>query len=917
LQQHGQRPDRHPLIARVLERPGVDDGRAALRLESLPHRLLDDALGLLHPRVLPLLDALDRGQRSEIARDQGLHRLEGEAPHEDEGEVARVGEAVVVEGQRLLHVHLVDRFGRHLPGARVVARQRRLQRLREGERGAGLLVCEDRLPLGLVRRESLLVGSGRCERQVNQLEHRLEVLGRGAAAQPLLGVADDRRHARDRAREHLAKIRRAELADAGDRHDLRGRPRRHEVLITRERCSPGARRAEHDLVLLERRRLEHHLDAVGQVPLGDPVGLLDRRLDDGAGLRQAFHQGLAADRIGVCRDLPGVDAGHDRRQLRLIGHGEPWLLGRRDHHHAVLVAHPLACDGVHLVQRDARQEPEVQRVLQRRSGNRLLDREVPDELVGQHHRLVLVLLGQVLLVPPQRRALLAIQLGGHEAEAGHPRGLDEQRVEGAVDGPFLRDRVQRRRLLRPHEGAAAGHGRDEGRVGLPSDVRQPRAEHGGGQALHDFLPVDADAARLAGRQLVVDRYLRHRRFLVGGDGVQGAGLVRNLVDRPRPRGPGRRDRSELLLDQRLDRRLVEVADGDDRHLVRAVPVLVEAPQRVVRERLEALLGADGQPLGVTRSLQQDRELLVAHPGARAASLPPLLDDDAALLVDLGRREGQVVRPVFQDQERFLEQLRLVGGNLQHVHGLVEARVGVDARAGAHPDRFHELDHRRSREVRGAVECHVLDEVREPELVLVLEHGPRVHRQAQLGPFRGQLVGADVVAETVREPADGDERVHRDRVGGSQRLRQLLHLGGQRGWGRRHLRCRERGDHQACAGRHDQQCGDVFLRAHGRVLPVTVLRTRDGRAVGQQVARRALYALRGAAVAGGTAGPAVRAAGPGTPRDARVAPSEAARPRRVRRSRPGAMTHVIPPRAPARLECWLVPGAVSVPTAGQI
>ena len=53
-------------------------------------------------------------------------------------------------------------------------------------------------------------------------------------------------------------------------HDLVGGLGGDEVLVVGERRAAGAEGPEEDLVLLERRRLEHDAHAVGQRPLGDP-----------------------------------------------------------------------------------------------------------------------------------------------------------------------------------------------------------------------------------------------------------------------------------------------------------------------------------------------------------------------------------------------------------------------------------------------------------------------------------------------------------------------------------------------------------------------------------------------------------------------------------------------------------------------
>ncbi len=122
-------------------------------------------------------------------------------------------------------------------------------------------------------------------------------------------------------------------------------------------------------------------------------------------------------------------------------------------------------------------------------------------------------------------------------------------------------------------------------------------------------------------------------------------------------------------------------------------------------------------------------------------------------------------PVLQDQERSVDHRRIVGGNLQLEHRLVEAGVGVDVGPEAHAGRLQECDHVLFREVAGAVETHVLDEVRQAPLVVVFENRSGVHHQPQLGPALRLVVGAKVVAQAVRQRPDGNTGIDGD--GGGQ------------------------------------------------------------------------------------------------------------------------------------------------------
>ena len=93
---------------------------------------------------------------------------------------------------------------------------------------------------------------------------------------------------------------------------------------------------------------------------------------------------------------------------------------------------------------------------------------------------------------------------------------------------------------------------------------------------------------------------------------------------------------------------------------------------------------------------------------------------------------------------------IAGGDLQLVHGLVEARVRVDVRTETHAERLHEAADVLPGKVQRAVEAHVLDKVREPALVFVFEHRPRVDDEPKLGAALGLPVLADVIAEPVRQ-----------------------------------------------------------------------------------------------------------------------------------------------------------------------
>jgi hypothetical protein len=97
--------------------------------------------------------------------------------------------------------------------------------------------------------------------------------------------------------QHLIEIDPAERAETALRDHRIGRFRCDEVRVAGERQTAGADGAEDDLVLLERRRLEHDACAVGQRPLGDPERVAVAVPGDGSRLRLGGKQRLVGQRV--------------------------------------------------------------------------------------------------------------------------------------------------------------------------------------------------------------------------------------------------------------------------------------------------------------------------------------------------------------------------------------------------------------------------------------------------------------------------------------------------------------------------------------------------------------------------------------------------------------------------------------------
>ncbi len=250
--------------------------------------------------------------------------------------------------------------------------------------------------------------------------------------------------------------------------------------------------------------------------------------------------------------------------------------------------------------------------------------EVADVLVGELADSCFSRSAYLPLVRPKRVALLPVEFGRREPEPADTFRLGQHRLEPALDAGLLDQTLSCAMSILP----------------MPNGPSAPAAPRNGGSAfwaislirrpnMRRVEPLDKRLAIPAERRPVTlgklddDSDRRRRVFLVGRHRVERRPGGPALVGRPQPRHGGLRQRAEVLLDQGLDRRLVEVTDDDDRHQVGPVPVGVELLQPVVLEGLDDLLLADRQPLGVARSLQQIGSCFscIRAPAPRPAATP--------------------------------------------------------------------------------------------------------------------------------------------------------------------------------------------------------------------------------------------------------------------------------------------------------
>ena len=205
----------------------------------------------------------------------------------------------------------------------------------------------------------------------------------------------------------------------------------------------------------------------------------------------------------------------------------------------------------------------------------------------------------------------------------------------------------------------------------------------------------------------------------------------------------------MLNNPRFGRVHVEVADHDHRHQLRSVPFFVEAAQCLCGRIAHDLHVADRVPLLVAGAAEQKLENLFVQAAAGVLVAQTLLfDHHASLQLHLICGNRRAAGPVLGHLERLADDLLVVGRELKEVDGFVEGGVGVDVRPEGHADALKVGDQLLLWKALGAVEHHVLEEVGQAKLVLVLLDRAGVDHQHQCGPVGRLRVVPDVVGQPV-------------------------------------------------------------------------------------------------------------------------------------------------------------------------
>ena len=349
------------------------------------------------------------------------------------------------------------------------------------------------------------------------------------------------------------------------RHDEIGDASRYVVRVVGQGRPARRRRAKHDLVLIERRRLEHDRRAVRERPLGDPGAGADGGLRDGAGRGRCVDQGPRAHGVDIGREGLARRRLEDGRKLGVVRcrvtpdcSGAVTMTSRfRSGNHSLASA--LTSLKV-MSGRNRRWNASSCQIVGRASPSR----KIRAVLVGTAVGVAVRTLGDHPLVRQHHRLLCARQLGFGEAEARHALELERERVEPAGDAVVRDKRLQDGLVLGPggREQRAIRGRLDKRRRRALARLVEPRVEHVGEQLIEDLTAIAPDRRLIPCREQVADLDGGLRRLFVGDDRVARGRMIRHVIGRPGPlgrrRGKPRGKRREVRLDHALDGGPIEV-----------------------------------------------------------------------------------------------------------------------------------------------------------------------------------------------------------------------------------------------------------------------------------------------------------------------------------------------------------------------
>ena len=420
----------------------------------------------------------------------------------------------------------------------------------------------------------------------------------------------------------------------------------------------------------------------------------------------------------------------------------------------VVLGHPSLNQVVALLQRNLGNEFLSIAELSHSAGNHLALEEVVRIFGSQAVALGLVGLTSHLTVMVEHVFLHTVELCLSETMLQRAENLGEDHLGGSLNLILLGNTAAYKGItLTTQESAVAGTCLQERSVSLFGQLVETFVEHAAHDVAEDRGTVVAHGALRSFLMFPEQHHAVACSLLVGGNSHKGFLIVGNAVNGTLFGVDGSATLAEEGLHAAFHLIHIKVTHNNHSLHVGTIPVLIKTDNVVAFKTHNHTLQANGKTLSVTRALQHGGPSLVAQTVGSTQVATPLLMNNATLCLNLFGLEKQTATPAIEDVETHLHHGGIVGGHVHIIHRLVEAGVRINATAKLNAVLLQGINHRVAGETLNAIESHVLAEVSQTTLRLILEDRAGIGHHAELDAVLRHLVGTDVVGQAVVQLAN--------------------------------------------------------------------------------------------------------------------------------------------------------------------
>ena len=235
---------------------------------------------------------------------------------------------------------------------------------------------------------------------------------------------------------------------------------------------------------------------------------------------------------------------------------------------------------------------------------------------------------------------------------------------------------------------------------------------------------------------------------------------------------------EHCLDLLLHLIHVDITNHDDSLVVGTIPLLIVRLQERTLEIVDNLHQTNRHAMTVLRAGIELRQVTLQHTHLGRGTQTPLLMDDTTLLLDLLLFKQQTIGPVPKYHQTRVDDAFARRGYITYIiDRLVNAGIGIQVCTELHADALTPAQQLVALEMLRAVEGHMLQEVRQTTLVVVLLNRTHLLGDIELSTLFWPRVVTDIIGQSVIQLTNAHCGVNGD-------VRHLL-----------------------CYSRHHSHCGD--------------------------------------------------------------------------------------------------------------